>query len=68
MKCILKIAQLSIAAAMLLAVSGCSRPREGFQRYVGADFMDFAGHFAALSTFLVAVIVFGVLRYRRTLD
>ena len=34
----------------------------------GADFMDFAGHFAALSTFLVAVIVIGVLRYRRTLD
>jgi hypothetical protein len=48
MKRIVKLAQLSIAAAMLLAVSGCSRQREGFQGYVEADFMDFAGHFAAL--------------------
>ena len=37
MKRIFKITQLSIAAAMLLAVSGCSRPREGFQGYVEAD-------------------------------
>lgn len=37
MKRIVKIAQLSIAAAILLAVSGCSRPREGFQGYVEAD-------------------------------
>ncbi len=34
----------------------------------GADFMDFAGHFLALSIFLVAVIIIGLLRYRKTLD
>ncbi|MHB9138326.1 MAG: ABC transporter permease [Victivallaceae bacterium] len=34
----------------------------------GAEFMDFAGQFMAMVTFLIVVIIIGLLRYRKTLD
>ena len=34
----------------------------------GAEFTDFAGQFMAMVAFLIAVIIIGLLRYRKTLD